>query len=446
MKIRLFLIFLALALLLPACAPSPAVPTVYSAGFGCVDLPVPTGSADPCYIAGYHGGWEITGVLDLQQARALWLDDGSASTVIIAVDCIGLGSDTVAQIRQRLSDFSRRTGCDGIHVVATHTHAGIDTLGLWGPVAEDGKNPAFMQTVIDGAVKAAEQAYADRSTGTLYYSATETEGLQKDSRAPQTFDNKVYQLRFAPDDPAQNGIRLFSFAAHAEALRGDNTKVSRDYPGVVCDLIRQQTGDDALYLPGAIGGLIMTPELVNDPFDAEENLLLTGKMLATYVLQPQQERRLEPSLKMATVNFETELDNTLFMYYKFLGILGNPVRRDLSGEYYLKTELSVLQLADVTLAMIPGELCPELVTGTADARDSQGLSQIARQQGIQELVIVGLANDELGYILPPSDFKLDDELPYLKEAEGDHYEETNSPGPACAWDVAKAFANALGEI
>jgi hypothetical protein len=42
--------------------------------------------------------------------------------------------------------------------------------------------------------------------------------------------------------------------------------------------------------------------------------------------------------------------------------------------------------------------------------------------------IIGLGNDELGYIVPNYDFKLGFPA-YLSEAEGDHYEETNSIGP-----------------
>jgi len=57
--------------------------------------------------------------------------------------------------------------------------------------------------------------------------------------------------------------------------------------------------------------------------------------------------------------------------------------------------------------------------------------------------VIGLANDEIGYIVPPSDFVLDGELPYVQEAEGDHYEETNSVGPNAAIDIADAFEKAL---
>ena len=59
------------------------------------------------------------------------------------------------------------------------------------------------------------------------------------------------------------------------------------------------------------------------------------------------------------------------------------------------------------------------------------------------MIFVGLANDELGYIIPPSDYVLSEDAPYFNEAEGDHYEETNSVGVDCADDLAKALEKAL---
>ena len=44
-------------------------------------------------------------------------------------------------------------------------------------------------------------------------------------------------------------------------------------------------------------------------------------------------------------------------------------------------------------------------------------------------MVLGLTNDEIGYLIPEYDYVLDEGLPYLSEAEGDHYEETNSLGP-----------------
>lgn len=440
-------LLLCLSLLLCGCERSPEqMDKIWSAGFGCVELALPENSEQPLYIAGYHGGWEITGVLDMQQVRALWLDDGENAMVLMAVDCVGLGSDTVQKIRDRLSEFCRETGCDWVNVVATHTHAGVDTLGLWGPTALDGKNDDFMEILVEGAVTAAKMAYADRSYGLLQFSTVETEGLQADSREPQVYDRNLYQLRFVPDDAAQNAIRLISFAAHAEALRGDNTLVSRDYPGVVCDTVAARTGDDTIYLPGAIGGLVMTPVLCDQPFDEEKNLLLTGTKIADAALAAEDWRDLEPSLSITRLTWETPLENTIFLYYKFLGILGNNVRQSVTGAYYLQTELSALRLGDVILALLPGEIFPELVSGTGNSADPEPLAAIAAGFGVEDLVIVGLANDEIGYIVPPSDYAVDRELPYFREAEGDHYEETNSVGSRCALELAAAFYQALEKL
>jgi hypothetical protein len=38
----------------------------------------------------------------------------------------------------------------------------------------------------------------------------------------------------------------------------------------------------------------------------------------------------------------------------------------------------------------------------------------------------------LGYIIPEYNYVLSERVPYIEEAEGDHYEETNSLGPGTA--------------
>jgi len=148
------------------------------------------------------------------------------------------------------------------------------------------------------------------------------------------------------------------------------------------------------------------------------------------------------------------LDNTAFLMYKFLGILGTKaVRAQSSTGYGVETELSVLKLGNLTVALIPGEIFPELVYGgefgnaNPDGVNPRTLKEIADEFGVETLLVIGLANDEIGYIVPPSDFLLNEEAPYLeriRDAKGeDHYEETNSVGPECARLVARAFYDAL---
>ena len=136
------------------------------------------------------------------------------------------------------------------------------------------------------------------------------------------------------------------------------------------------------------------------------------------------------------------------MFYKFLGILDKKVERAESATgYALWSEMTVLRLGELTLALIPGEIFPELVWGGARepglAEDPPLLCDIAEEYGAGKLLVVGLANDELGYIVPPSDFLVNETAPYLDRIEDqygeDHYEETNSVGPECAVVIAETF-------
>ena len=199
--ILLITMTLFLSMILPSCAPRTPYQDTYSStgdtwymGFGSVEIPLPTDSESPLYIAGYHGGREIEGMLDLPRANAVWMDTGSSGILLIGIDCVGLGSGTVAEIRNRLQDFCPDTGCVSVNVYATHTHAGLDTLGLWGPAAVDGKNPDYMENLIASAVSAAEEAYGNRSAGTLRYGSAIPEDLLYDSREPDYMNMKIIEL------------------------------------------------------------------------------------------------------------------------------------------------------------------------------------------------------------------------------------------------------------
>ncbi|MBQ8508601.1 MAG: hypothetical protein IJ493_01725 [Clostridia bacterium] len=434
---RVLALLLTLTLLMTGCAANPDIAPAepsWHMGFGSARVAIPDAD-EPLYIAGYRNGRTITGVLDNPLARAVWMDCGGDGILFLVIDCVGLTSDWVKLIRARVGEF-----CDGaVNVISTHTHAGIDTMGLWGPIAMEGKNAAFMENLLDAAVEAARTAIADRRSGTLAYAAVPTEGMQRDSRDPQVYDTNLYQLRFEPE--TGDGIRLMLYAAHAESLRGDNTMVSADYPGVMADIIKAETGDDCVYMPGAIGGLIMTVELA-EPFDAAENLRLTGERLAEYALSAEF-TPVEPFFEWQQVAFDIPMDNMLFRYYKFLGILQSDMHRRFFGGYSVTTELTAVRMGGLTLALLPGEIFPELVYGGAlGDGNPQPLGDIAAGYGAGKLLIAGLANDEIGYIVPPGDFLLDDTLPWIESADG-HYEETNSVGAEAASCVAEAFAKAL---
>ncbi|MBQ9855403.1 MAG: hypothetical protein IJO53_04340 [Clostridia bacterium] len=436
--------------------PASAHEYTWHMGFGKCDIVPNSESKEPLYIAGYNQALEISGVLDLCQARAVWLDNGGEGILLIGVDCVALDSGTVDEIRASLHDLEN---VSYINVYSTHTHAGPDTLGLWGRIGQNGKNKDYMSSLVSAAEKAAREAAANRTEGDLYFGKVQTKNMYRDSRTPDICDENIYHLRFAPIN-GESGIRMLFYAAHAESLRGDNSLLSRDFPGRLVDGVYEQTGDNAIFMPGAIGGLIMTKAFVSDTSkDAVKNLEITSEKLIQYALSitPDMETPLSPILHFHSESFTVPLDNPVFLTYKFLGILNN---RSEKGEgqtgYNVKTELCLLQLDNILIALLPGEIFPELVLGgmyartVKDAVNPEPLKDIASRYGYDNLLIIGLANDELGYIVPPSDFLLNEKLPYIERRTDnrgeDHYEETNSVGPECAVKIAEAFESALKNL
>ena len=119
----------------------------------------------------------------------------------------------------------------------------------------------------------------------------------------------------------------------------------------------------------------------------------------------------------------------------------------------IETEIDVIDLGPLRLLTIPGELFPELNIGGYDGSHVGSSTAVVVDPGnvnppdlgaapvgpyIDERLasehrwVVGLANDELGYVVPAYDFLLHETNPWFDEPEGDHYEETNSLGPQTA--------------
>ena len=411
------------------------------------------------YVAGYNNDHPATGMLDPQYVRAAYISDGSTNVVVAAVDCVGLSANSIENIRTRIAPLVKEYGLADVHIASTHTHAGIDTLGLWGPVGIDGKNDAFMEVLYDAAADAIRQACENQKEGRLFFGSAETgEEMQRDSRDPQIYDRNIYRLRFEPAD-GSNGLQIVSYDAHAEALRSDNSRVSADYPCYLGKRIKALTGDDFIFFAGAVGGLIMTERLRSEKgteYVVEKNVVLTGEILADTILGCE-EKELKPELSHASKTIRVDLENTAFIAMAFAGVLDtHPVKGGGSHNLALESRVSLLNFGGkegVTVSLVPGELFPEIALG--GSREDPAAPQIENPTPLKDLVdgkliVWGLVDDEIGYIVTPNDFLVHETNPYLQNAHEEyeyrHYEETNSVGPVAATVISDAVRDLAQEI
>ena len=430
----------------------------YTVGFGRAPFtPSPREVEEKTYwLAGYGTNRPAKSVHSDICASAVYIDDntGRGALLLISLDCVGLLRDDVLVIRGRLAGFCERTGCRAVNVFSTHCHAGPDTMGIYGKFPLSGRDKAFMEGLYWAACAAAEQAYQGRKDGKLYAGSVEAEGIQKDIRYPEVFCKTLTRLRFAPEDGSKE-TWVLNFAAHPEVMDQRNRAISADYVHFLRHKIESERDAKVIYFNGAIGGMITPVEINRDDF--MESCQWAGERIAEAAMGIADERELTPLVNTIRQEFYIELANVLFMLGGLIGLL--PRERYATGEGPLGVsvlaEMNYIEIGDVHILTVPGELFPELQLGgyLSEEEASMGgpegnplpLRELAKDEN---LIVFGLGNDELGYILPPNDYMLHPEKPFVEEPRDrhgrKHYEETNSAGPMTAVRVAGAFERILG--
>jgi hypothetical protein len=243
---------------------------------------------------------------------------------------------------------------------------------------------------------------------------------------------------------------------------------------------REGLGGMSLYLNGTVGGL-MTPLgiTVTDPDGVDhstanfEKAEALGHLVADMALDAIEggDTVENPSMAFEQVVLKLPIDNWGFQAMFLSGVLDRETFDWDPSEIItetnvpkLRTEIARIQIGPLHLLSIPGELFPELAFGGFDGskigsesdtliRENNPLPPQLDQAPTgpfwAELLdsehnwIVGLGNDEVGYIIPEYDFVINPISPYIDQADGDHYEETNSLGPATAGLLDEAVRKLL---
>ncbi len=203
-------------------------------------------------------------------------------------------------------------------------------------------------------------------------------------------------------------------------------------------------GGMCLYFQGMVGGL-MTQLHTTVPhrdgvqqFDKAsfEKAQALGENVAIVVvnsLRGDDAIRVEnPKVSLAAKTIFVPMDG-LYGYAVMLGLI-HP------GWYWgkAKTEVNAIRIGDLEILTIPGELYPEIAEGgieSPDGADFPGtpveVPPLRKQMTGKVNMVIGLANDEIGYIIPRTQW--DTEPPYAYGRTDDpQYGEENSGGSGVA--------------
>jgi hypothetical protein len=378
--------------------------TNFLAGAATRDI-TPNPAEQPVYLAGFQGNRTADGIEAPLSVRALALRFGEQSAVLISCDLIGLDRSDVEEIRTMAT--GRGVDPQSLIVACTHTHSGPDTIGLWGPDATtSGVDPLYLASVKRAIVDATVEALTFCCPVVMRGALSRLPGFVKNFRTPEIVDDEVATLQFIKPD-GETVATLVNLACHPEVLDGASRLISPDYAGAACRAIEAAVGGTALHVSGALGGMLSPDTDDRTPaFVARMGQAYADAALAALAdVAPQPVTRL--ALRRTTVDIP--LENPL-LAQALAGGLARP--RSIDGAR-VATSCVLLDLGPVQLLGVPGELLPRL--GFALKGALPGPCRI----------LIGLADDEIGYILPDDEFTPPDDY----QNPGAQYEESMSLGP-----------------
>ncbi|MBX3413619.1 MAG: hypothetical protein KF708_13090 [Pirellulales bacterium] len=329
-------------------------------------------------------------------ARAVLFERGDERVALVGADLFGLGLTTVEPIIERVKE----AGIAHLVLAASHNHAAPDTMGVYGHYPAE-----YNQYIQDQVVKCVQAAYANlrpvkelrTASRELPMDGARVAGLIRNARNVGLVDPTISILQPIGEDD-QPIATLVNFACHVEGIEAGVLELTADFPGYMCEQIKADGGGIPVFLNGAVGGMVSGDNRARTHDEAKA----TG--LAFAALVKDLEKTAQPpatfDFAVETKRVEIPMTNANF---KPLYEQMRPLNRG-----RVVTQMTLVRLGECEMVTLPGEVLPEVA-----------VEILEHMHGFPR-ILIGLANDQLGYIIPPEDFR------------DDEYEETMSQGPAAA--------------
>jgi hypothetical protein len=454
--------FVLVGALLSSAAAEDAQPL--RAGFAAVEITPDVNGEQRVYLAGYGLNRKAAGVHDPLFARTVVLAWGDERIAFSCVDLIGLQYPAVKAIRAKLPEFRY------VLVSSTHNHEGPDVIGIWGRGPfHRGVNDEYVAQVVERVVQSVKEAATRLAPVSASYGTAEDESLLSDSRLPTVKDGVLRVVRLNRAGTQNPAGLIVQWNCHPESLGSKNRQVTADFPWATVAALEKKYGCPVVYLSGAVGGLMSNPsgrifgdggkELPDGNFEYARRYGEAVAGLAEQAIAAAQPLPLSP-LTVSAKPIAVPVQNSLYRAARAFGVMqregflwtgdfqaiGDPMTPETAGKpSAVESEVAYLRLGELHIACIPGEIYPELVYGkfqepaepNADFPDAPLEPTIASLIPGPKWLLIGLANDELGYLIPKRQW--DKSAPHAYGKEGGQYGEINSCSPEAAPIIMQAL-------
>jgi len=346
---------------------------------------IPLDGAGDIYIAGYLTMMapKIKDIHDPISARVLVLSDGKNKIALVSVEVIGLLSNFIDKVKYRLSAYGFPH--KNIYIFSTHTHAGPDTMGLWGPIiGKSGINERYMIFLIDKIVKLVIEAEKQMEEVELYISKSELPDLIENYRIKENVDGSIKILKFISKERLI--ASLWTYNAQPEITTRENLSISADYPGMVSRMIENKYGGVSLFALGLCGA--QSPIYCEEGYEKME--IFANEVFSKIKEIFENHKKIEISpIEIKFRKVKLKLENPDFQLLYTLGILDRAYENE-----QIISSVSKIRIGELDFINIPGEPFPGLI------------SDILNEQKDKEIIVISHSNDSIGYFIPLNQWSL----------------------------------------
>lgn len=391
MKMKLPLLLFTF-LIVVGCQQKKSHEPVLRAGVSAAPINPPIGA----FIAGDKQNRTFTAVHDSLFAKAVVVSHGDEQIAIVTLDCIGLLYPDVLRIRQKASELCGFPEAR-IMVSSTHTHSGPDVVGIWGSDYEHtGVDSAYMTFLINTAAAQVKAAFENQQDVIALTAETTFGEPWVQNICLEEIDRSVTVLQLQNNE-GKPVVTLTNFACHPTFMDARFSEVSSDYVNGYYKQMKNQTGAEALFLQGAIGGWVQ-PE---DGEGSFEKAYVRGRELADAVLAvlPKANALTSSEISFSSKQVKFPVENEGWKQLAAIGTIKRQIKDSVT------TELAWFSIGEAQFATHPGETAPYY-----------GL-ETKKLMGTGPRFVLGLGNDALGYIVKPSFFE-DKNIPHAEYLTG----------------------------
>lgn len=366
----------------------------------------------------------VSEIYDDLLARTVVMSDnsGRGKVAFVSVDAYGISSTDVRAIRASLADFCEANDIVSLNISVLHQHSAVDTLGMNGSILKalgnagkadpvNGINDEYMANMTAKIRETLEEAVADMTAGVLFRGSADFSEFVNDKRDPQVLDAEFDRFRFVPLDGSKE-IWFTTSAIHCVGNGAGGTEITGDYPYYMEQYINETYNADFIMILTAQQGTGQDWDAVEVPEGATtpEGLTIYGQALAERFASINNETIVAPLLNIAHKETFYTITNQILVFAGKMGLITNSVVVD-GDNYQVVSEIGYMELGtDLAVLLVPGEIAAELVYGGCLGADKSWTgtewtyAPIADMVGDREVVVFGITNDQIGYIIPDNDY------------------------------------------